>query len=105
MSDFKYDNIQLSDDVLFERLCEIYYTWPADGVKIFDVWSYIGTNWDVRIDRMEDRRMSKELVLEALGKSSWIQKDAAKLLGISPRAFNYRVKEYEIKHPTWKNNT
>ena len=105
MSDFKYDNIQLPDDVLFERLCEIYYTWPVYGVKIFDVWSYIGTDWDVCIDRMEDRRMSKELVLEALEKSSWVQKDAAKLLGITPRVINYRIKEYGITYANWKNNT
>ncbi len=46
----------------------------------------------------------KEMILEALEKSLWIQKDAAKLLGISPRALIYKIKKFGITHPRWRKN-
>ncbi len=46
----------------------------------------------------------KEQVLKALKKSLWIQKDAAKRLGISPRALNYKIKKFGITHPRWRKN-
>jgi len=39
------------------------------------------------------------MILSALEDSLWIQKDAARLLGISPRALNYRVKKLGILSP------
>ncbi len=44
----------------------------------------------------------KETILEALESSFWIQKDAAKKLGISPRGLNYKIKKYGIRHHRWK---
>jgi transcriptional regulator with PAS, ATPase and Fis domain len=44
------------------------------------------------------------LILNALEESHWIQKDAAKILGISPRALNYAIKKYGITHPRWPKN-
>ncbi|MBC8457421.1 MAG: sigma-54-dependent Fis family transcriptional regulator, partial [Deltaproteobacteria bacterium] len=46
----------------------------------------------------------KELILEVLQKSLWIQKDAANLLGISPRALNYKINKFGITHPRWRKN-
>ncbi len=46
----------------------------------------------------------KEMILEALEKSLWIQKDAAKLLGISPRALIYKIKKFGITHHRWRKN-
>jgi DNA-binding NtrC family response regulator len=46
----------------------------------------------------------KEAVLNALEESLWIQKDAAQLLGISPRALNYKIKRLGITHPRWRKN-
>jgi DNA-binding NtrC family response regulator len=46
----------------------------------------------------------KELILEALQKSLWIQKDAADLLGISPRALNYKINKFGITHARWRKN-
>jgi DNA-binding NtrC family response regulator len=46
----------------------------------------------------------KELIVGALGKSLWIQKDAAVLLGITPRALHYKIKKYGITHPRWYKN-
>ncbi len=44
------------------------------------------------------------LILDALQKSLWVQKDAAKLLGITPRALNYKIKKFGITHPGWLKN-
>jgi len=48
--------------------------------------------------------IEKESILKALHMSSWVQKDAAQLLGISPRALNYKINQYDITHPSWKKN-
>jgi DNA-binding NtrC family response regulator len=46
----------------------------------------------------------KELILRALEDNLWVQKNAAKRLGISPRALNYKVKKFNITHPNWRKN-
>ena len=46
----------------------------------------------------------KEHILKALKDHLWIQKDAAKELGISPRTLNYKIKKYGISHPRWRKN-
>ena len=47
----------------------------------------------------------REVILSALEESLWVQKKAAGLLGISPRALNYKVKKLGITHPHWRKNT
>jgi len=47
----------------------------------------------------------RDAVLSALEESLWVQKKAAGLLGISPRALNYKVKKLGITHPHWRKNT
>ena len=44
----------------------------------------------------------KELILEALKDSLWIQKDAASQLGITPRALHYKIAKFGITHPRWR---
>ena len=46
----------------------------------------------------------KDMILKALEKSLWIQKDAAKLLGIIPRTLNYKIKRFGITHARWRKN-
>jgi DNA-binding NtrC family response regulator len=53
----------------------------------------------IRLEEVE-----KELVMQALKMSDWIQKDAAELLGISGRVLNYKIKRFNITHPQWKRN-
>ena len=53
----------------------------------------------IQLDELE-----KQAILEALRINSWIQKDAAKFLGISSRVMNYKVAKYEIKNPRWSKN-
>lgn len=44
----------------------------------------------------------RELILRALTENLWVQKDAAKCLGISPRALNYKIKKFGITHQNWR---
>jgi two-component system response regulator HydG len=46
----------------------------------------------------------RALVLEALGRSDHVQKDAARLLGISRRKLNYMIARMGITHPSWRRN-
>lgn len=40
-------------------------------------------------------------ILQALENNDWVQKEAARELGISPRALNYKIKKYGIRHKRW----
>jgi len=51
---------------------------------------------DRRLDEVE-----KQAILDALAQTNWVQKDAAGLLGVSPRVLNYKIKTHRITHPTW----
>jgi len=62
----------------------------------------IGENWGFNTLKLEE--LEREAILQALEISRWIQKDAAKLLGISPRSLNYKVKYHSITHSSWKKN-
>ena len=46
----------------------------------------------------------KELILRTLEECLWVQKNAARKLGISPRALNYKVSKMGITHPHWRRN-
>src|SRR5215471_14419008 len=43
--------------------------------------------------------IERQAVVEALKMSNWVQKDAAELLGISPRVMNYKIKILGIEIP------
>jgi DNA-binding NtrC family response regulator len=45
------------------------------------------------IGLMDVERM---LIIQALERSGWVQKSAAKLLGISPRVMNYKIRKHKI---------
>jgi hypothetical protein len=51
-------------------------------------------------------RFSREILINALNKSRWIQKVAAKFLGINFQYFWKLIKKYQILHPSgsWKIN-
>ncbi len=48
--------------------------------------------------------LEKMAILEALRMSDWVQKDAARFLGISSRVMNYKIQKYEITHARWNRN-
>lgn len=49
--------------------------------------------------------IEQAVIVEALERCSYLQKFAAVKLGISPRALNYKIKEFGITHRLWKKNT
>ncbi|MHB8764232.1 MAG: sigma-54-dependent transcriptional regulator [Deferrisomatales bacterium] len=46
----------------------------------------------------------RDLLLAALARTHWVQKDAADLLGITKRAMHYKIEQHGITHPTWAKN-
>lgn len=58
----------------------------------------------ISFDTLNLATVEKETILKALQMSQWVQKGAASLLGVSPRALNYKINQYDITHPSWKKN-
>ena len=54
----------------------------------------------LRLSEVEE----KKLICRTLEKNLWIQKDAARDLGLTPRALNYRIKKHGITHQRWRKN-
>lgn len=49
--------------------------------------------------------LERTAITIALQRTSWVQKEAAALLGISPRALNYKITQYKISHSSWRKNS
>ncbi len=49
-------------------------------------------------------QVERELVVQALEKSNWNQKDAATLLNISVDRMNSRVRKFGLRHASWRVN-
>ncbi|MBW2385362.1 MAG: sigma-54-dependent Fis family transcriptional regulator [Deltaproteobacteria bacterium] len=58
--------------------------WPPEGVSLRDV--------------------ERDVVVAALRRTGWVQKDAAKILGVSRRKLNYMIQKMGLTHPTWRRN-
>jgi len=50
------------------------------------------------------REVERELVLEALCRTGYVQKSAAELLGVSRRKLNYMIQRMGITHSAWRRN-
>ena len=50
------------------------------------------------------REVERSLVLAALARAGFVQKDAAELLGVSRRKLNYMVQRMGITHSSWRRN-
>ena len=55
-------------------------------------------------DGVDLESVERSLIIQALERSNWVQKDAARLLGLTPRVMNYRVMKYGIAHQRWRRN-
>ncbi len=73
----------------------------SDGVAAGDQQ---GMNLRLPPNGIDLEELEKLAILEALRINNWVQKDAAKFLGISSRVMNYKVAKYEIKNPRWSKN-
>jgi transcriptional regulator with GAF, ATPase, and Fis domain len=45
--------------------------------------------------------LEREVIVEALERTSWVQKDAAQLLGISSRVMSYKIRNLGLTHRKW----
>jgi len=52
----------------------------------------------------DHREVERELIVTALERTGWVQKDAASLLRMSRRRLNYRIRRLGIAHPSWRAN-
>jgi transcriptional regulator with GAF, ATPase, and Fis domain len=48
--------------------------------------------------------VEKELVVAALRRTGFVQKEAARLIQVSPRKLNYMIQRMAITHPSWRRN-
>jgi DNA-binding NtrC family response regulator len=63
--------------------------------------------WDVDAIRIPAtgihlEEVERKVILQALKMCDWVQKDAARFLGISQRVLNYKIKRFNITHPRWR---
>ncbi len=54
------------------------------------------------LEGMTLKEAERALILNALEKTNWVQKDAADLLGISKRVMNYKIKMHGIQNQRWR---
>ena len=59
---------------------------------------------DLPPEGVDLREVERALVLEALRRTGWVQKDAARLLGVSRRKLNYMIQRMGITHEGWRRN-
>lgn len=64
-----------------------------------------GDDGSITVDSLNLNEIEKQAIIKALEERNWVQKDAAELLGISPRALNYKIQYHAITHSSWKKNT
>jgi two-component system response regulator HydG len=76
-------------------------TLDVEDIQLTDEESAAGA---VGLTDRKLKELEKEAVLEALEKTNYVQKEAAKLLGISKRVIHYKIQQFNIKHPRWIKN-
>src|SRR6266850_430993 len=76
---------------------------PQD-LTLLDREHTLGMTPALAADLLNLEQLEKTAMLEALKRSNWIQKEAAKLLGVSSRVMNYKVHKHGITHDRWSKN-
>ncbi len=76
----------------------------AADLTLLDREHTLGMTPALAVDLLNLEQLEKTALLEALKRSNWIQKEAAKLLGVSSRVMNYKVHKHGITHDRWSRN-
>jgi len=84
-------------------MCEGDTIRPVD-LTLLDNGHTVGMTPALAVDLLNLEQLEKTALLEALKRSNWIQKEAAKILGISSRVMNYKVHKHGITHDRWSKN-
>jgi len=79
---------------------------PEDLRLIFAQKPSGGSDGDLRLPPggVNLETLERSFVQQALERCGWVQKEAAKLLGVSSRVLNYKIKRFGFTHPSWKQN-
>jgi DNA-binding NtrC family response regulator len=84
-------------------MCETDAIRPQD-LTLLDPQHSINMTPQLAVDLLNLESLEKAALMEALKRSNWIQKEAAKLLGVSSRVMNYKVHKHGITHDRWSKN-
>jgi DNA-binding NtrC family response regulator len=84
-------------------MCEGDSIRPVD-LTLLDREHTLGMTPALAVDLLNLESLEKTALMEALKRSNWIQKEAAKLLGVSSRVMNYKVHKHGITHDRWSKN-
>lgn len=62
--------------------------------------------WEIKLppNGVSLHTVERALVLAALRRTGFVQKDAAQLIGVSKRKLNYMIQRMELVHPSWRRN-
>jgi len=93
------DTIGISD--LNIRSAEAANTISTEGLVDSDGIKFIR----IPRDGLSLKELEEDLIRQALNATHYVQKDAARLLRISPRVLNYKIAKYGITNPHWSKNT
>ncbi len=84
-------------------MCEEDVIGPVD-LTLLDREHSINMTPQLAAELLNLESIEKIALMEALKRSNWVQKEAAKLLGISSRVMNYKVHKHGITHGRWSRN-
>jgi DNA-binding NtrC family response regulator len=84
-------------------MCEGNSILPSD-LTLLDREHSLDMTPRLAVDLLNLEQLEKTALLEALKRSNWVQKEAAKLLGVSSRVMNYKVHKHGITHDRWSKN-
>jgi DNA-binding NtrC family response regulator len=75
-----------------------------EELNLLDREHTLGMTPRLAADLLNLEQLEKAAMMEALKRSNWVQKEAAKLLGVSSRVMNYKVHKHGITHDRWSKN-
>jgi DNA-binding NtrC family response regulator len=84
-------------------MCEGDTIRPED-LTLLDREHSVNMTPQLAVELLNLEQLEKTALLEALKRSNWVQKEAAKLLGVSSRVMNYKVHKHGITHDRWSRN-
>ena len=93
--------VLLSEQDMIQRVDLALSAVPAGGVPEDAIVPEAGEGGDEASTLAE---MEKRLILDALDKNNWVQKEAARYLGISRRVMHYKIQKFGITNPNWVKN-
>ncbi|MFH0809835.1 MAG: sigma-54 dependent transcriptional regulator [Pseudomonadota bacterium] len=86
----------------------------SDVIEADDLTSGLGVEGDagravpcqeaVSSEGLTLRDAERQMVINALERANWVQKDAASLLGVSKRVMHYKIQTFGITNPRWTKN-